>query len=291
MKADPSDVARHRERLGLTRDCARCFGLCCVGPSFKAAGGFPVDKPVGTPCLHLSPDFGCGIHADLAGRGFTGCVSYDCVGAGQRISQEAGPGGDWRTRPRDAQTMFQALPALRELHLWLWHLVEAAHRGEPGSVHDQVISLLHQAESLTGVPARGLSWGDVDRLGRDVSVTLREFSAELRTRAGEQLRRQGPSTGRLGWTERPDGPLPTDLRGADLRTANLREAPLRGLDLTGADLRWADLRDADLRRTNLSGADLGEVLFLTRSQLESARGDASTGLTPGLHDRPPHWLT
>jgi uncharacterized protein YjbI with pentapeptide repeats len=78
------------------------------------------------------------------------------------------------------------------------------------------------------------------------------------------------------------------LRGADLRGANLRGAYLIGADLQGADLRTADLVGADLRGADLRGADLTGALFVTQTQLESARGDATTAV-PGHLRRPLHW--
>ncbi|PRX99865.1 pentapeptide repeat-containing protein [Allonocardiopsis opalescens] len=63
-----------------------------------------------------------------------------------------------------------------------------------------------------------------------------------------------------------------------------RRAPdRRGADLIGAKLRGAKLRGADLR-----GADLTGALFVTRSQLDAARGDARTRV-PAALDRPAHW--
>ncbi len=79
-----------------------------------------------------------------------------------------------------------------------------------------------------------------------------------------------------------------DLRRRDLQGAALRGACLIGTDLRGADLRRADFTGADLRGADLRGADLTGALFLTRAQLDAARGDNATRLTPPL--RPPvHW--
>jgi uncharacterized protein YjbI with pentapeptide repeats len=82
--------------------------------------------------------------------------------------------------------------------------------------------------------------------------------------------------------------------GAKLRRARLRGADFRGSLLIAADLRGADLRDcdllgADLRDARLEGADLTGCLFLTQSQVGSARGDASTRLPAALR-RPAHWV-
>jgi len=81
-----------------------------------------------------------------------------------------------------------------------------------------------------------------------------------------------------------------DLAGRDLARADLSTSLLIGADLRGADLRSADLLGADLRGANLAGADLTGALYLTRTQVGSARGSSSTRL-PDRLSHPPHWLT
>jgi hypothetical protein len=106
----------HRLDIDLKADCARCTGLCCVAPAFDAEQGFGFDKPAHEPCRHLRADNGCAIHAQLATRGFPGCVQFDCHGAGQRISQQFFPGQHWRDSAVTARTMFDAYSRLLPLH-------------------------------------------------------------------------------------------------------------------------------------------------------------------------------
>jgi uncharacterized protein YjbI with pentapeptide repeats len=70
----------------------------------------------------------------------------------------------------------------------------------------------------------------------------------------------------------------------------LSTASLIGADLRGAGLQVADLLAADLRGANLDCADLSGALYLTRTQVGSARGSATTRLPDGL-PRPAHWRT
>jgi hypothetical protein len=74
-------------RPDLVADCARCAALCCVAPSFEASEDFAVDKPSGARCQHLEHDDRCAIHAQRIERGFPGCVSFECYGAGQRATR------------------------------------------------------------------------------------------------------------------------------------------------------------------------------------------------------------
>ena len=99
----------------LQPDCAACCGLCCVAPGFDAEQGFAYDKPAHEPCRHLQADFRCAIHARLGSEGFPGCTSYDCHGAGQRVTREFA-GRDWQTEPERAVTQYEAFMRMRPLH-------------------------------------------------------------------------------------------------------------------------------------------------------------------------------
>ena len=240
----PSHLTTSRE--GLRADCPRCAALCCVGPAFARSADFAIDKAAGAPCPNLGADDRCAIHADLADRGFPGCVAYDCLGAGPRATAAFGRG----------EEAFAALPVLRALHELRWLLVEAAERA-PSALADEVEEVAVAAASP----------GAEDR----------ERVAALRAGGGELLRRISAAV------RAPEGPSweGADLAGADLRQTDLRRASLRGAQLLGADLRHADLDRCDLLGTDLRGADLRgarltTALWLTRPQLAAARTDAAT---------------
>ncbi len=114
----------------LLADCSSCAALCCVIPPFDAVQGFGFDKPAETACRHLCADHRCGIHGDLIERGFSGCVAFDCLGAGQRLTALAaarfGTVDDWRARPDVARWLFAAYPKVREAQEWLARLSLAA---------------------------------------------------------------------------------------------------------------------------------------------------------------------
>jgi hypothetical protein len=244
------------DAAGLRADCASCAGLCCVVLPFARSADFAIDKPAGTPCLHLRGDFRCGIHATLREAGFPGCAAYDCYGAGQRATQSSG--GD--------PAVFATLLILHEL---LWYLDEAVVRAPSEE--------LRAAYASTAALADEPGAADVAAHRAVVAPLLRAASASLR--------RPRPH---------PYGPG-ADLAGASLRGADLSDLDLRGAICIGADLRGAvlartDLIGADLRGADLSGADLHEALYLTRSQVGAARGDAATRLPPRL-DRPARWTS
>jgi uncharacterized protein YjbI with pentapeptide repeats len=273
------------DRLALVADCGSCFGLCCVALAFERSADFPVDKDAGDPCVHLDDGFGCSIHARLRDEGYRGCTVYDCFGAGQQVSQVTFGGVSWRDDPASSAAMFAALPVMRQLHEMLWYLTEVAgrlaadHPDHPDGLddlRDEVARLTARTVELTLTDAAHLDDIDLPAHRDVVSPVLQRVSALVR--------------------EPFDGP---DHRGAPLLGAKLRRARLRGADLRGSLLIAADLRDADLRASDLLGADLRDArlegadltgcLYLTQSQLGSARGDGATRLPPALR-RPAHWV-
>ncbi|WP_406431817.1 pentapeptide repeat-containing protein [Streptomyces sp. NBC_00631] len=266
------------ERARLTGDCARCFGLCCVALPFAASAAFAVSKPAGKPCHHLGGDHRCGIHSELRQRGFAGCTVYDCLGAGQKVSQVTFGGRDWRSGSgQDARRMFDAFPVVRQLHELLWYLTEALNLDAARPVHAGVRGALHRTEELSLGTPEELAALDVAAHRQEVDVLLLRTS-EL-ARAGVRGRKKDRRGADL---------MGARLRGADLRGASLRGAFLIAADLTGADLRDADLIGADLRDADLGDADLTGAFFLTQPQLDAARGNAGTRL-PASVARPAHW--
>lgn len=89
-------------------DCSSCCGLCCVVPDQLAVQGFRVDKPAETPCIHLNMLHRCSIHAKRQTHGYPACVSFDCFGAGQWVTQHLFGGAEWTDSPDLASQMFAA---------------------------------------------------------------------------------------------------------------------------------------------------------------------------------------
>jgi len=255
---------------GLSSDCARCFGLCCVLLPFSASAGFGVDKPGGRPCLNLLTDDSCRIHATLREDGWPGCTVFECFGAGQQVSQVTYGGTSWREQDNLAE-MAAVLSVMRQLHEMLVHLVEVARRS-PDPAADVVRA---EIEQLTGADPEALLLADVDALHERVGRLLSEASARVRRPwPAAQDRTRADLAGRR---------LAGDHRGWSFRGALLIAADLRGADLRDVDLLGADLRDADVR-----GCDLSSALFLTQPQVNGAIGDPATTLPEGL-SRPARW--
>lgn len=255
----------------LVADCARCAGLCCVALPFASSADFALDKAAGVPCPNLGHDHRCAIHADLRASGFGGCVAFDCLGAGQRVTQVTFGGRSWRTDPSIAEAMFGAFRVMRQLHDLLWLLRQAAGLPDAAAFHAEVVALHHRLDAVAQGDAASVSAVDLDALRQEVGPLLQA--------AGDAARRSvahdPPDLSRRDL-------LGARLSGRDLRGADLRAALLVGADLRGADLRRASLLGADLRGADLRGADLTGAIYLTQAQLEPALGDEATKISPPL---------
>lgn len=262
-----------------------------MAPAFARSSDFAIDKPAGTPCHNLREDFRCGIHTTLRTSGFIGCTVFDCFGAGQQISQSTFAGHDWRTDRPTAQTMFNVFPVMRNLHELLWYLTEAIGREETSSIRTALVQATDRVRAVTRSDPDQLLAFDIDSCRRELDPLL-TMASEL-VRASHLDRRPTQPKGKHGNNFRGRDYRGQDLAGASFANADLRGARLRGTILIGATLTGADLRDvdflgADLRGADLRRADLRGALFLTQFQVNAAKGDAGTAISPYL-DLPQHW--
>ncbi|MBU2934589.1 MULTISPECIES: hypothetical protein [Pacificibacter] len=108
--------------IDFTSDCANCAALCCLSLAFDQGDSFAHDKTAGTPCHNLS-GFDCAIHKDLTSQGYSGCVAYQCLGAGQRVTALFDI--TWRDDPKMTAPMMDAFRQMRAVQSVL-QLLEAA---------------------------------------------------------------------------------------------------------------------------------------------------------------------
>jgi hypothetical protein len=100
----------------LKPDCARCAALCCILLPFDAGPAFAFDKPAAQRCRNLAPDNRCTLHARLADNGFSGCVAFDCLGAGQRASALFIKGPGWLQDGQALARLDEGFRGLRQVH-------------------------------------------------------------------------------------------------------------------------------------------------------------------------------
>ncbi|WP_053220064.1 pentapeptide repeat-containing protein [Virgibacillus senegalensis] len=273
-------------RKGLTADCSKCFGLCCTALNMVASSDFPINKPAGTPCLNLQSDYSCQIHSQLRENGFKGCTVFDCLGAGQIVSQVTFNGQSWRDNPETAEKMFQILPIMEQIHEMIAYAAEAISYDIPNKLSDRLSQRLKELLDLTQLGADELLSLDLmmyrfslDELLKVASDSIRENIIEKEIGAKKVKDFDHARADWMGKKLKDKDLSATDLRGAYLIAADMRNANLRAVNFIGADLRDADL----------SGADLSTSMFLTQMQINSAKGDVETKL-PAHIQRPLHWI-
>ncbi|MFJ7973247.1 pentapeptide repeat-containing protein [Psychrobacillus sp. NPDC096389] len=273
-------------RKGLTADCSNCFGLCCTALNIMASSDFQINKPAGTPCMNLRSDYSCQIHSQLREKGFKGCTVFDCLGAGQVVSQVTFNGQSWRDNPETREKMFQVFPIMEQIHEMIAYVAEVLSHDIPNVLSDKLSHKLKELQNLTTL--------DADEL-LSLDLVMYRFSLnELLTVASESIRAniiaklpgakkvKDFNHARADW-------MGKKLKDKDLRATDFRGAYLIAAEMQNSDLRAASFIGADLRDANLSGANLSTSMFLTQMQINSAKGDGKT-ILPSHIQRPSHWI-
>lgn len=280
-----STISNKESQISFKCDCEKCFGLCCIALNFNVSEGFPMNKKVGQPCINLETNFSCRVHNNLWMSGFKGCVAFDCIGAGQKVSQSTFKGCNWRHDPESAKQMFEVFLIMLQLHQMLWYLSESIEIQSASSLQDANRSMFRETERLTDLNSKELMMVDVNAHREDVNALLLETSELERAKV---CREQYKHYGKQKFVNRGANLMGADLRRVNLRGANLRGAYLIAADLRGVDMQGADLIGADLRDTDIRGADFSKSFFLTQGQINVAKGDSSTKLSP-LLTSPMQW--
>ena len=130
-------------------DCDNCFALCCTALYFSKTDGFPTNKEAGIPCFNLQKNFRCKIHNSLTEKGMKGCTTFDCFGAGQKVSQVIFKGKNWIDFPELSKKMFTVFSIMANLHEMLWYLTDTLVLKENENSKDSIIKLKEEIENLT----------------------------------------------------------------------------------------------------------------------------------------------
>lgn len=271
-------------RESLKADCSKCFGLCCTALNIVASSDFAINKPAETPCPNLQNDFRCKIHKNLRDKGFKGCTVFDCLGAGQKVSQDTFSGQSWQGHSEISKRMFSVFPVMEQLYEMIAFIAEALTYNISHSLQDRLNKQLEKLQDLTDMDADSLLSLDIISCRLPVNELLLETSEYIRSELSSKIFmiKKGKQCRGVDWVGK-------NLKGKDLRTTDLRGAYLIFADLRNSDLRGVDFIGADLRDANLSGANLSTSMFLTQMQINSAKGNDKTILPK--HIQPPsHWI-
>lgn len=266
-------------------DCEKCFGICCVALYFSKTEGFPNDKVAGKPCINLQEDFGCKVHASLKDKGLKGCMTYDCFGAGQKVAQLTFKGEDWRKSKEQANKIFDVFLVMRQLHEMLWYLYDAKTFIFSDNIKEEIDFMIKETNKLTNLDTKSIINIDIENHRIKVNSTLKKVIEVVKNNVShdKKINSKNKKNLKIGYDFIGADLKNTNLIGANFAGVFLIAADMRNTNLKGANLIGADLRDADIR-----GANLEEAMFITQTQINSAKGDSKTKL-PNSIDRPEYW--
>ncbi len=263
-------LEKHKELISNLRiDCKSCSGLCCVALCYLKTDGFPSNKEAGVPCEYLRSDFKCSIHKKLSEMDMKGCMVYDCLGAGQKVSKKIFQDVNWSTNPDMAKDIFQAFLNVLKLHQILWYLIQGASICKDAKTINLIDDLIMENEEITSLTASEISNYDLEK---------------YRVRANEAIMKSLKFKNKLSEKDFIGKKFKKmNLDGKDFSMALLIGANLEGCSLKGANFLGADMRDAQVRNTDLSNS-----YFLTQMQINSAIGDSNTKI-PYYLTKPRYW--
>ncbi|RDY23469.1 pentapeptide repeat-containing protein [Romboutsia maritimum] len=266
-------------------DCKKCFGFCCVALYFSASEGFPMDKEAGETCINLNSDFSCAVHNNLRKNGLKGCTAYDCFGAGQKVAQVTYGGYDWKQTPELKNQMFDVFLVMRQLNEMLWYLTDALTFIQLSTTKDELNLMIKETKELTNLDAKSIMEIDIEKHRVKVNSILRQVNelVEKRVTSDKKVNLKNKKSLISGYDFIGANLTKTNLIGEDLAGALLIATNLSNTNLAGTNLIGADLRDADIR-----GANLADSMFITQSQVNTAKGDSNTKLPRALV-RPFYW--
>lgn len=157
--------------LDTRSDCSRCAALCCIAYPSEEMPGFSAAKEAGQPCPKLGTDGLCTIYEHRAEEGFSGCIRFECFGAGQHVVQTLFEGRDWRGDGALLGPMVEAFLAMRPVSD-LAYLVERALGVAPTDP-----ALLQLREELADIAGSREALADSARIARAGQAVRRAYAS------------------------------------------------------------------------------------------------------------------
>jgi hypothetical protein len=162
--------------IDLEPDCPSCAALCCVVFAFDKSESFAIDKAAGVVCPNLENSGKCSIFDNRDAMGFKGCITYNCHGAGQRITQEVFNGKSWRNDPALTLRMGSALSVLRRIHEQLLLLRSARQLPLSSDENSAADSCERDLDPEIAWSETSLKMFPIDEVSRKVATFLRSLS-------------------------------------------------------------------------------------------------------------------
>ena len=204
-------------------------------------------------------------------------MSYDCFGAGQKVTQTVYHGKSWQDKDVKPDEMYRVFLAVYQLHQMLWYLNEAALLLPEADIYEKIESAIQDLDRQTRQTPEALLKIDLE--------ACREKTHQLLKKVWHRVQKpaKAPAGAKKSWDFIGRDFKKAVLDGQDFSMSLLIAANLEGCSLRGANFLGADLRDA-----NFKNADLQESVFLTQAQVNTAKGNAYTKL-PKFITRPEIW--
>ncbi|MEG0330439.1 MAG: pentapeptide repeat-containing protein [Longicatena sp.] len=257
-------------------DCEKCCGLCCVALYFSKVDGFPKDKKAGMPCLNLEQNFKCKVHNELKEKQLRGCLSYDCFGAGQKVTQDIFGNRNWRNMVDEKDKIFAVYLKVFELHQILAYLLEASLLYVGKEMQDDIRGLIDENMEITKKRPEEIVVYSLEDYHNRVSVILKKITRNIENLyVKDKINIRESLVGKKFCGK--------NVKGMNASMQLLLAANFKGCDLEGVNLLGADVRDM-----NVCDADLRECVFLTQMQLNAMCGNENTQL-PWFLKTPSSW--
>ena len=155
--------------LDLQSDCENCLGLCCIAPPFAQSDEFAYSKAEGEPCRNLDANNRCTIHDDLKDQGFTGCIKFECFGAGQKVTHHHFKGQSWRQDHLTAKRLFHVFFIVKALHRMIQQMIEKDQKHFANSIKDLEKMSLAGEDDLIAL--------DLASLKEEISISVSDHAA------------------------------------------------------------------------------------------------------------------
>ena len=134
-------------------DCSRCVALCCIAYPAERSPGFAATKAAGEPCPNLDSCGQCRIYDRRTEAGFSGCLEFECFGAGQYVVQQLFGGRDWRDDPALLAPMLDSFHIVRKA-CDLLYLVDYAREHASAETLDRIEAELVAIASSSDVTGK-----------------------------------------------------------------------------------------------------------------------------------------
>ncbi len=252
-------------------DCANCSGLCCTALHFSKSEGFPENKIAGRPCLNLMSDFTCKVHDSLKELNYKGCMSYDCFGAGQYVTQNIFKGETWKNYKK-TNVVYDVFNIIQQLFEVRYYLIDSLRVSDSLNITDDLVELIDENIRLCSLPYEEMLSINMQDIKTKSNVLLKRICADLtKTTKVDTI-----------------GYLGKSFKSKDFSNTDLSMKLLIASDFSFCNFNQAVFIGADTRDTNFTGADLSKALFLTQRQLNASTGNKETRLPKHL-EYPTNW--